>query len=98
MSMTGLDVFDTTVQKTNIWLKEIMEALGWENKHKAYLALRATLHALRDRLIFEEAVQFAAQMPMLIRGLYYEGCEIEDVESLLPRELRALWTEPVVIC
>ena len=71
--MTGLDVFDTTVQKTNVWLKDIMQELGWEDRHKAYMGLRTTLHALRDRLTPEEAAQFGAQLPMLIRGLYYEG-------------------------
>jgi uncharacterized protein (DUF2267 family) len=73
MSMTGLDVFDATLQKTNIWLKDIMQALGWEDRHKAYMSLRTTLHALRDRLTLEETAQFGAQLPMLIRGLYYEG-------------------------
>lgn len=73
MSMTGLEVFDTTVQKTNLWLKDIMQELGWEDRHKAYMALRTTLHALRDRLTLEETAQFGAQLPMLIRGLYYEG-------------------------
>jgi len=73
MSMTGLDVFDSTLQKTNIWLKDIMQELGWEDRHKAYVSLRTTLHALRDRLTLEETAQFGAQLPMLIRGLYYEG-------------------------
>jgi uncharacterized protein (DUF2267 family) len=73
MSTTGLEVFDTTVQKTNIWLKDIMQELGWEDRHKAYIGLRTTLHALRDRLTPEETAQFSAQLPMLIRGLYYEG-------------------------
>ena len=51
-----------------------MSALDWENHpHKAYLALRTVLHALRDRLTIEEAVQLGAQLPMLVRGLYYEG-------------------------
>src|SRR5215218_1459116 len=54
MTMTGLDVFDRTVHKTNSWLNELMELLGWHDKHKAYLALRVTLQALRDRLIVEE--------------------------------------------
>jgi len=69
----GLDVFDRTVHKTNNWLKELMEVLGWHDRHKAYLALRITLHALRDRLTVEEVAQLAAQLPMLIRGFYYEG-------------------------
>src|ERR1700692_2099726 len=69
MSATGLSVFDTTVQKTNLWLKDLMEVLGWEQKQKAYDALRAVLHALRDRLTGAEA----AQLRLLIRGIYYEG-------------------------
>ena len=73
MSIMGLDVFDRTVHKTNNWLKELMEVLGWHDRHKAYLALRITLHALRDRLTVEEVAQLAAQLPMLIRGFYYEG-------------------------
>ena len=44
-----------------------------EHPHKAYLALRTVLHALRDRLTLEEAVQLGAQLPMLVRGFYYEG-------------------------
>jgi uncharacterized protein (DUF2267 family) len=71
--MTGLDVFDTTVQKTNTWLKDLMEVLGWQDRHKAYLALRAGLHALRDRLTVEEVAHLGAQLPMLIRGFYYEA-------------------------
>ncbi|HEY7862119.1 MAG TPA: DUF2267 domain-containing protein [Thermoanaerobaculia bacterium] len=73
MSATGLEVFDATVHKTNRWLKEIMQDLDWEDRHRAYLALRATLHALRDRLTVEEVAHLGAQLPMLIRGFYYEG-------------------------
>jgi uncharacterized protein (DUF2267 family) len=73
MSATALDVFDTTLHKTNIWLNDLMQVLGWPDRHKAYSALRATLHALRDRLTVEEVAQLGAQLPMLIRGFYYEG-------------------------
>ena len=143
MSTTGLEVFDRTIHKTNIWLKELMGMLDCEERHEAYLALRATLHALRDRLTIEETAQFAAQLPMLIRGFYYEGWdptgkplkerhrdeflkrikeelrayeidaeetvravfmvlanrisegEIEDVEHVLPKEIRDLWPSKV---
>ena len=71
---TSHDLFDTTIQKTQIWLNDLMSQLDWEERpHKAYLALRTVLHALRDRLTVEEAVQLGAQLPMLIRGFYYEG-------------------------
>jgi uncharacterized protein (DUF2267 family) len=78
MSETGLDVFDTTVQKTNSWLKDVMIELGWADRQRAYLALRSTLHALRDRLTVEEVAQLAAQLPMLVRGFYYEGWNPTD--------------------
>lgn len=74
MSITGLEVFDTTLQKTHVWLNEVMEELKWEeNRHWAYLALRTVLHTLRDHLTVEEAMDLGAQLPMLIRGFYYEG-------------------------
>jgi uncharacterized protein (DUF2267 family) len=49
MSATGLDVFDTTLHKTNSWLNDLRQVLGWQDRHKAYLAFRVTLHMLRDR-------------------------------------------------
>jgi uncharacterized protein (DUF2267 family) len=71
--MTGLAAFDSTLHTTNVWLNEITERMGWTERHRAYHALRAVLHALRDRLPVEEAAALAAQLPLLVRGLYYEG-------------------------
>ena len=73
MSMTGLEAFDTTIQKTNLWLHEIMDEMHSEDKRRAYVALRAVLHTLRDHLRVEDAVQLSAQLPLLIRGIYYDG-------------------------
>lgn len=73
MSQRGLSVFDETVQQTNIWLKELMEELGWEDRHRAYLGLRLVLQAVRDHLGVNEAAHLGAQLPMLVRGFYYEG-------------------------
>jgi uncharacterized protein (DUF2267 family) len=74
MSNAVLEVFDSSLQKTQIWLNDLMRELGWEDKpQKACLALRTALHALRDRLTVEEAVHLGAQLPILIRGVYYEG-------------------------
>jgi uncharacterized protein (DUF2267 family) len=68
-----VDAFDTTLQKTYAWLKELSEELGTGNRLQAYEVLRAFLHALRDRLLVESAVKLGAQLPMLVRGFYYEG-------------------------
>ncbi|HPL62233.1 MAG: DUF2267 domain-containing protein [Syntrophales bacterium] len=76
--MTEMETFDTTIQKTNMWLKSLMDEEGWEDRHRAYLALRAALQTLRDRLTMEEAIHLSAQLPMLIRGFYMEGWEPGD--------------------
>lgn len=72
-TMTALEAFDRTIHKTNAWLQDVMRRLDTDNRHEAYLALRATLHALRDRLPVEEAAHLGAQLPMLVRGFYYES-------------------------
>lgn len=72
VSLTGLEVFDDTVHKTNLWLKEIANTLGLD-RHGAYQVLRAVLHTLRDRLPINEAAQLGDQLPMLVRGIYYEA-------------------------
>ena len=70
---TGLDVFDKTVQESNLWLKDVMERLGTNDRHHGYSTLRAVLHGLRDRIGPESAAHLGAQLPMLLRGVFYEG-------------------------
>jgi uncharacterized protein (DUF2267 family) len=72
MSSTGLEVFDKTLQITHIWLDEIMAELG-PDRQRAYHALRAVLHALRDRLPLNLAAHLGAQLPLLVRGIYYDS-------------------------
>jgi uncharacterized protein (DUF2267 family) len=73
MQATQVDSLERTIQKTNEWLKSIQERMGANDRQQAYLALRATLHALRDRLNPDEALHLGAQLPTLIRGVYYDG-------------------------
>lgn len=75
MVTTQIDALDTTIHKTNTWLKEIMEELHTEDRHRAFLALRAVLQTLRNRMTLEETAEFSAQLPVLIRGLFFEGWE-----------------------
>jgi len=72
MSSTGLEVFDKTLQTTHIWLDEIMAELG-PDRQRAYHALRAVLPALRDRLPLNLAAHLGAQLPLLVRGIYYDN-------------------------
>jgi uncharacterized protein (DUF2267 family) len=72
MSAVGLESLDHTVQLTHIWINDLDERLGWNNKPRAYRLLKAVLHALRDWLQISEAADLAAQLPGLLRGAYYE--------------------------
>jgi uncharacterized protein (DUF2267 family) len=73
MVNVDLPTFERTLVKTNAWLDELMVEMGTDDRREAYRALRATLHALRDRLGPHEAAHLGAQLPLLIRGVYYEG-------------------------
>ena len=73
MRLTGLAVFDNTIHATNAWLKELMDQMRWEDRQRAYHALRTGLHALQNQLTVEGAVALGAQLPMLTRGFYYES-------------------------
>ena len=72
MSEQGLEVLESTLQKTHLWLNDLAKA-AHVDKPTAYKSLRAVLHAIRDRLPVDEAANFAAQLPLLIRGIYFEG-------------------------
>jgi uncharacterized protein (DUF2267 family) len=72
MSEAEPSIIEHSVEKTHIWLKAVAEELGDTDHQYAYRALRAVLHTLRDRLTVEVAAKLAAQLPTLIRGIYYE--------------------------
>jgi uncharacterized protein (DUF2267 family) len=76
------DTFDTAVQKGNIWLRDIEKAGSLRSRFQAYAALRSVLHALRDCLPPGEAVKFSAQMPLMIKGIFFDGWK------LTPKPLR----------
>jgi uncharacterized protein (DUF2267 family) len=71
MTSAEPDVFDKTLQTTNLWLKDIMHEIG-PDKQRAYHCLAAVLHALRDRLTPEMAAHLSAQLPMLVRGIFFD--------------------------
>lgn len=73
LAMPEPSVIERSVEKAHVWLDEVAEQLGTEDRREAYRVLRAYLHALRDRLTVDEAAQLSAQLPDLIRGIYYEG-------------------------
>lgn len=61
------------VKATDDWIDDLQRRLGWHDRERVYRAMLAALHALRDTLPRDEAVYIGAQLPPLLRGLYYEG-------------------------
>jgi uncharacterized protein (DUF2267 family) len=72
MSAAGLESIDHTVQLTHIWINDLDSSLGWNNRHRSYRLLRVVLQTLRDWLPVNEAADLGAQLPELLRGVYYE--------------------------
>lgn len=73
MSATGLHAFDRTLQTANTWLHEVEKASDIDDREHAYRITRAWLHTLRDRLPIDVAANLGAQLPILLRGVYYDG-------------------------
>lgn len=88
MSSTGLPIFDDTLQQTNRWLSEILDHISegtWDSddkeerhRQRAYNALRAVLLTLRDRLPVGLSSNLSAQLPLLVRGIYFDQYEPEN--------------------
>lgn len=74
MKTTGIPSLDHAPQVAAEWLNDLGEILDWpRDRSRLYLLLRSTLHAVRDFLSPDEAADLSAQLPLLIRGIYYDG-------------------------
>ena len=73
MAMHPIEALNTAVTTTEEWIDDVERRLGWTDRNRVYLVLVASLHALRDAVARDEAIYIGAQLPALLRGLYYEG-------------------------
>lgn len=71
--LIGLPELDDALAESSGWFFDLEGRLGWQDRSKVYFGFIATLHALRDSLPVDEAVYLGAELPALLRGLYYEG-------------------------
>jgi uncharacterized protein (DUF2267 family) len=73
MSIRSVDSIERSVHKTNEWLADLAAEFGNEDRDYAWRMLKAYLQVLRDELVVDEAAQLAAQLPLVLRGAFYEG-------------------------
>jgi len=88
MSATGLDVLDKTLQTTHIRLDELMAEIG-PDRQVAWHVLEVVLHAVRGRIPLELAVHLGSQLPLRVRGLYYDQWHAPSRMGEKPRSLDA---------
>ena len=73
MPSTTVQAYERALQVARTWTHDVARQFDTEDREFAYRVLRAWLHTLRDRLTVEASAHFAAQLPELLRGIYYEG-------------------------
>ncbi|MDO8985981.1 DUF2267 domain-containing protein [Cypionkella sp.] len=102
MKTTGITTIDHAPQVVAEWLNQLQEDLGWPDRSRAYLLLRETLHAVRDFLTVDEAADLAAQLPLLIRGIFFDGwipaktpAKLRTVDDFLDRVSKAFSGDPL---
>lgn len=67
------DVLSKAIRQSSLWLDEVSERLEAEDRETALQALRAVLMSVRERIGPDNAAHLAAQLPVLIRGIFYDG-------------------------
>ncbi len=71
MTMTHVSSIEKSIHEFNVWIKDIKFELKCSD-HDAYTALHSTLHSLRDRLPVESVAHLGAQLPIIIKGVFYD--------------------------
>jgi uncharacterized protein (DUF2267 family) len=71
----GLAAINQGIELTQRWIDALMDEADWQDREKAYIALRAVLLTVRDRLNLEDAVSLGGALPMVLRGVFFEGWE-----------------------
>jgi uncharacterized protein (DUF2267 family) len=87
MSVATANAIERSVHKTNEWLKDIEAEPGIGDREDAWRILRTYLQLLREQLVLDEAAQLAAQLPLVVRGAFWEGFDPgEESRKLRDRE------------
>jgi uncharacterized protein (DUF2267 family) len=88
----AVDTIERNYHEANEWVNDVCRELQIKDEALAWRVLRADLQILRDRLTIDEGAHLAAQLPDILRGVFYEGFDpgrqpekIRDVDVFLTR-------------
>jgi uncharacterized protein (DUF2267 family) len=65
--------FEDAAVDAERWIIEMMAELHTADRSKAVACLRAGLQAVRESVSAEEAAEIAQRLPLIVRGLFFEG-------------------------
>jgi uncharacterized protein (DUF2267 family) len=83
MKTNRLSQFEGYAVEGKNFIALVADELRTDNLRKALRITRAVLHALRDRLQPDDAVQFGQGLPMLIKGIYFDQYDISDTPVVI---------------
>lgn len=75
---TNIVALDRAISHTMEWIDDIQDELGWESKDKTYQATKAVLQSVRDRLQFSEVVHLSANLPLIMKGMLFDGYSLKN--------------------
>ncbi|MFD2248278.1 DUF2267 domain-containing protein [Pontibacter ruber] len=71
--------FEDNKKDAIVLLQAVAQELDTDDMNKAGRIFRAVLQAIRDRLPVNEAIHFAAQLPIIWKGIYFDQYDPDKV-------------------
>ena len=68
-----IHVFERTTHEAHEWVNDLAGRTGWHNEREVLRLMRVVLCKIRDHLPVNEMAQFSAQLPLILRGMFFEG-------------------------
>lgn len=72
MNTGQIHVFERTTHEAHEWINDLTGRLGWSSERDVLRLLRVVLRKLRDHLQVNEMAQMSAQLPIMLRGMFFE--------------------------